>query len=114
MKKTLFLIILTLAGFAAAAQTSYEAKEFVSTEGQSIKYRELTPKDMNVRKKYPLVIFMHGAGERGDDNESQLKHGGQMFLNPVNLDKYPAYVIFPQCPGKSFWARPSFMKRGMS
>lgn len=114
MKKTLFLIILTLAGFAAAAQTSYEAKEFVSTEGQSIKYRELTPQDMNLRKKYPLVIFMHGAGERGDDNESQLKHGGQMFLNPVNLDKYPAYVIFPQCPGKSFWARPSFMKRGMS
>ena len=111
MRKTLFLIALLFAGFAvASAQTSYESKEFVSSEGQNLNYRLLTPKDMNAKKKYPLVIFLHGAGERGDDNESQLKHGGQMFLNPVNQEKYPAYVIFPQCPSKSFWARPGSPK----
>ena len=124
MKKTLFLLILLCAGFAAAsaqpsnrpkafnnskaAYDAYESKEFVSTEGQSLKYRVLAPQDMNAKKKYPLVIFMHGAGERGDDNEAQLTHGGQMFLNPVMQEKYPAYVLFPQCPSKGFWARPSF------
>ena len=109
MKKTLFLLIMICAGFvAASAQTTYESKKFISTEGQSINYRLLTPQDMNAKKKYPLVLFMHGAGERGDDNESQLKHGGQMFLNPVTLEEHPAYVIFPQCPSKAFWARPSF------
>ena len=111
MRKILFLIALLFAGFAAAsAQASYASKEFVSSEGQTLNYRLLTPQDMNAKKKYPLVIFLHGAGERGDDNESQLKHGGQMFLNPVNQEKYPAYVIFPQCPKKSFWARPGSPK----
>ena len=27
-----------------------------------------------------------------------------MFLNPVNMEKYPAYVLFPQCPETAFWA----------
>lgn len=109
MKKILFLLIMLCAGFAAAsAQATYESKEFAASDGQCLKYRVLTPQDMNPKKKYPLVLFMHGAGERGDDNEAQLTHGGQMFLNPVVLEKYPAYVIFPQCPSKAFWARPSF------
>ena len=112
MKKTLLLLILLCAGFAAvSAQNSYEHKEFVSAEGQSIKYRLLTPQDMSAKKKYPLVIFLHGAGERGDDNNSQLRHGSQMFLNPVVQEKYPAYVIFPQCPKSAFWAYPSFPKK---
>lgn len=105
MKKFLILFFLVAASFIAAqAQNTYEYKEFVSTEGQNINYRLLTPRDMKAGKKYPLVIFLHGLGERGSDNELQLKHGGQMFLNPSNQEKYPAYVIFPQCPVTTFWA----------
>ena len=61
-------------------------------------------------KKYPLVLFLHGAGERGDDNQKQLVHGGQMWLNPVNREEYPAFVLAPQCPKEDYWAyvgRPS-------
>lgn len=104
MKKILLLLFLIVAGFAVQAQNTYEYKEFVSAEGQSINYRLLTPQNMKAGKKYPLVIFLHGLGERGDDNEAQLVHGGQMFLNPSNQEKYPAYVIFPQCPKTTFWA----------
>lgn len=105
MRKTLLLLFLIAVSFVAAqAQNTYEYKEFVSTEGQSLNYRLLTPQNMKAGKKYPLVIFLHGLGERGNDNELQLKHGGQMFLNPSNQEKYPAYVIFPQCPTTTFWA----------
>ena len=52
---------------------------------------------------YPLVV-KDGAGERGNDNEKQLTHGGQMFLNPVNQEKYPAFVLIPQCPTDGYWA----------
>ena len=45
-------------------------------------YRMIRPEPMKAGKKYPLVLFLHGAGERGNDNERQLTHGGQMFLNP--------------------------------
>ena len=113
MKKLLIVIITLLAGLiSASAQSSYEHRQFTSTTGLTLKYRELTPVKTEARKKYPLVIFLHGSGERGDDNEKQLQHGGQMFLNPANQEKYPAYVLFPQCPQDSYWAfgkRPTFV-----
>jgi predicted peptidase len=34
----------------------------------------------------------------------QLNSGGKMFLNPLNREKYPAFVIFPQCPKNELWA----------
>ena len=58
------------------------------------------PAEKKGEKKSPLVLFLHGAGERGNDNEKQLVHGGQMWLNPVNREKYPAFILAPQCPTK--------------
>ena len=111
MKKIISLLIITFSFVAAAsAQDTYDRKTFVSSDGLSLNYRELTPLKVEAKKKYPLVIFLHGSGERGDDNEKQLVHGGQMFLNPYNRDNYPAYVIFPQCPASSFWAYPTVGK----
>lgn len=86
------------------ARDVYKKEVFVSTQGDSLKYRVLSPEVGNDGVKYPLVLFLHGAGERGNDNEKQLTHGGEMFLNPVNREKYPAYVIFPQCPENGYWA----------
>ena len=111
MKRFLILLAVSIAGIAASAQDKYEHKTFTSSEGLTLNYRSLDPLDAGNGKKYPLVIFMHGAGERGNDNESQLTHGGQMFLNPVNRRERPAYVIFPQCPSEYFWA---FSKRPQS
>ena len=91
MKKLLFLLIAAFAVLtSASAQNAYERKVFVSSDGISLNYRELTPAKIEAKKKYPLVIFMHGAGERGSDNEKLLVHGSQMFLNPANQEKYPA------------------------
>ena len=88
----------------AGAQDAYDYNVYISSKGDSLPYRSLKPKKAEAGKKYPLVIFLHGAGERGDDNESQLIHGSQMFLNPVNRMNHPAYVIFPQCPSDGYWA----------
>jgi predicted peptidase len=111
MKKILSFLVAAFAALAAAsAQETYESKTFVSSDGHSLNYRELTPLKTEAKKKYPLVIFLHGAGERGDDNEKQLVHGSQMFLNPYNRETYPAYVLFPQCPESSFWAFPDIPK----
>ena len=105
MKKVLLIfVMLTVALVMASAQSSYERKMYVSSDGTELSYRLLRPMKTLKQKKYPLVIFMHGSGERGSDNEKQLLHGGGMFLNPSNQEKYPAYVIFPQCPETSFWA----------
>ena len=94
MKKLSFLFLLLISNIALiSAQDLYERKVFVSQNGDSLNYRLLTPENQIKGKKYPLVLFLHGAGERGSDNQKQLTHGGQMFLNPVNREKYPAFVL---------------------
>ena len=105
MKKLILLLSVLLFSLEfVAAQDEYERSVFVSSSGDSLNYRLLEPEVMQAGEKYPLVLFLHGAGERGDDNEKQLTHGGQMFLNPVNREKYPAFVLFPQCPESGYWA----------
>ncbi|MFD1095089.1 carboxylesterase family protein [Salegentibacter chungangensis] len=103
---TIFILILLMLPFAVNAQDkgSYERKEFVK-EGDTLKYRILYPQDFSEDKEYPVLLFLHGAGERGSDNESQLTHGGELFLKAENREKYPAIVVFPQAPKDDYWAK---------
>jgi len=55
-------------------------------------------------RKYPLVIFLHGSGERGNDNEAQLKWGVMNFATDQNMILHPAIVIAPQCPEHMQWS----------
>lgn len=66
-------------------------------------YRVLFPNHYDRNKSYPLVVFLHGSGECGNDNEKQLKHGSAQFLDSLNRKKFPSIVIFPQCPANSSW-----------
>jgi predicted peptidase len=81
----------------------FEKQIYVAPTGDTLPYRILYPKNFDSSKTYPLVLFLHGAGERGKDNESQLTHGAKLFLDEVNREKYPAIVIFPQCRKESYW-----------
>ena len=81
----------------------YEKKEFVHN-GNTLPYRILYPANYDKNKKYPLLLVLHGAGERGNDNEKQLVHGSKLFITEENRKNFPAIVVFPQCPAESFWA----------
>lgn len=54
--------------------------------------------------KLPLVIFLHGSGERGYDNESQLRNGVYAFTEPENFRKHPCFILAPQCPAGVRWS----------
>ncbi|MGN7822504.1 prolyl oligopeptidase family serine peptidase [Chitinophaga sp. 22536] len=101
----LFCCCLLLAAVCSQAQDldafSYETYYH---HGDTLRYRLLTPANYDVHKKYPLIVFLHGAGERGYDNNAQLLHGGTMFLRDSLRNKYPAFVLAPQCPTGSTWA----------
>ena len=103
----LYLTVFALLPLSALAHgpqinEEYAKHVFVDSLDNSIPYRMLSPSEIESDKKYPLVLFLHGSGERGDDNEKQLSHGASVFSNPVNSDKYPAFVVFPQCKEK-YW-----------
>lgn len=96
MKRILFLAGCLLVSAFLPAQS--QPGQFEAKDGYQILY----PKNFNPESSYPLVLFLHGAGERGNDNVSQLKHGSALFLE--QQENYPAVVLFPQCPADDFWA----------
>ncbi len=103
----LFLFItflLTISCASAQYLSLFEKKTFVSSRGDTLPYRILYPLHYKPGKKYPLLLVLHGAGERGKDNESQLVHGARLFLADSNRTRFPAIVVFPQCPQNSYWA----------
>jgi predicted peptidase len=106
MKRILAIIGILLFVQSAYSQdfSAYSKKIFIRN-GDTLRYRILYPSRYKKRKAYPLIVFLHGSGERGNDNESQLLHGGSLFLKK-NIRKYfQAIVVFPQCPADSAWSR---------
>lgn len=87
--------------FSQRSAFSYE--KFTNGKGDTLLYRQLLP-DYDTLRKYPLVIFLHGSGERGNDNESQLKWGVMNFAEEKNMIQHPAIIIAPQCPEKMRWS----------
>jgi predicted peptidase len=69
--------------------------------GETMGYRLFVPDHYDAARSYPLVLFLHGAGERGTDNESQLtaSEGATIWATPEEQAKHPAFVLAPQSPG---------------
>lgn len=81
----------------------YERSVYVSRQ-DTLPYRILFPDNFDAGKKYPVLFFLHGRGESGSDNQSQLTHGGKVFLKEEVRRQFPAIIIFPQCSNDSYWA----------
>jgi len=96
-------LLLLLLPLLISAQTSLFEKEKFIIENDTLKYRILAPINYNENEKYPVHLFLHGAGERGNDNELQLIHGSNLFLDSINRNKYKSWVIFPQSTKNDWW-----------
>lgn len=97
-------LIATLLSSTAAFSATPEAREWKAPNGTVLKYRWHAPSPIEPGKTYPLVLFLHGAGERGDDNSAQLKHGVNAILKGAEKLKQPCFLIAPQCPADRWWA----------
>ena len=98
----LFLIIFLNVNLNSQELDLYEQKIFV-IENDTLNYRILKPLNYDSTKQYPVHLFLHGAGERGNDNVSQLVHGSKLFLKKESREKYNSWVIFPQAPKYDWW-----------
>lgn len=104
MKKiALITVFISYALSYSQDYTMFKKDSYTSKQGV-LPYRILLPNNYNPNIKYPLIIFLHGSGERGTDNELQLKHGASLFLKESVRNKYPAVVVFPQCAPDESWS----------
>ena len=101
----LLLLAFLMLAMTSNAQdlTSFE-KRIYTDKQDTIPYRVLYPEHFDPAQKYPVLFFLHGGGERGNDNEAQLTHGAKLFLEPSVRKEFPAIVIFPQCAKASYWS----------
>lgn len=82
-------------------QGEFVARE-VTVDGRSHRYQVFVPSRTVAPGKAPVILFLHGSGERGDDNLRQVAVG----LGPhvqAHAGDFPAIVVFPQAPQDSEW-----------
>ena len=99
--KALFTLLLTMACSSCA---ELEPKTFKGKDGTEVLYRIASPATIEAGKTYPLVLFLHGSGERGNDNKLQLKNGVNAILENADKLGQPLFLIAPQCPKDKTWA----------
>ena len=79
----------------------YTKHQWESDIYYNFKYLKYLPKDYDENRKYPLVLFLHGAGERSDDPDLIAIHG---FMQHIKEGKdYPFICVAPQCPQGKYW-----------
>ncbi len=87
----------------AASVFDFKARIYNIDSKTKLPYRLFIPIQYNPTNLYPLVTFLHGAGERGNDNLNQLT--GQtsplVFVTKANQTNYPCFMLAPQCPSES-------------
>ena len=74
----------------------------ITVAGRSYHYQVYVPADYQTKPTWPAILFLHGAGERGNDGLLQTNVG----LGPAirqNPSRYPAIVVLPQVPPYSQW-----------
>lgn len=100
------LLLLASAGAidAGETKTGFIDRIHKGKDGDA-KYVVFVPHAYKGDKEFPLILFLHGAGERGDDGKAPvmqgIANGGIKFKN--NEKSFPFFVIFPQCKSKGSW-----------
>ena len=112
MKRNILFKIVMVLFFSLVALTFSNAQTFdykshtnTSIANYSMPYRLFVPTGYNANTSYPLVVFLHGAGERGTDNNAHIEssRGAKLWAETANQASYPCFVIAPQCPVNKQW-----------
>lgn len=103
MRKLLMLLGLL---FACATSHAAEPAHFVSRSlqlhGKTYRYQVFVPTGWTSERTWPVVLFLHGSGERGSDNQVQLSQGLPPWLKQHGKD-FAAVVVMPQAPPDTAW-----------
>lgn len=94
-----FLMILFATLSAFALDINESEKRVFENEHTTLPYRLIMPENYDASKEYPMLLFLHGAGERGSDNELQFANSVQSIA-----DSLPeCIIVVPQCPENEQW-----------
>ncbi|HUG20786.1 MAG TPA: phospholipase, partial [Planctomycetaceae bacterium] len=85
----------------AVAEDGQQKSKLETQVEVSVDYLLSLPTDYESKEAWPLVLFLHGAGERGNDLELVKKHGPPKLIAAGK--EFPFIVVSPQCPENRWW-----------
>ncbi len=77
----------------------------ITLQGANYRYQVFVPENWTPRQQWPVILFLHGAGERGEDGLQQTDVGIGVAIR-TNRSDIPAIVVMPQCPKNLWWTQP--------
>jgi predicted peptidase len=77
----------------------------LSLHGTIYKYQVFLPDTWTPKQKWPVILFLHGYGERGSDGLLQTDIGLPHAIR-LNRSRFPSIVVIPQCPMGHWWTQP--------
>jgi predicted peptidase len=88
--------------FAQSGEETGFLNRIVSVEGHEFRYQVYIPSSYSSSQLWPVIMFLHGSGEGGNDGlaQTQVGLGAAIRLNPL---RYPVIAVFPQAPMDSLW-----------
>src|SRR5437016_4658784 len=99
----LMICLVPLLTKAADDQAGQQSKVFEKQVTVKLNYLLFLPEGYSddSDKKWPLMLFLHGAGERGSDVNKVKVHGPPKIVE--NRKDFPFIVVSPQCPAEAWW-----------
>jgi predicted peptidase len=82
---------------------SFLRRVYTDSSGKKLSYRLLLPREYDPHKRYPVILYLHGAAARGNDNTEPLNWGPRLFLGDAARGKHDFFLVVPQCPRNSGW-----------
>ena len=98
------VLLCLLAACMSAPQRSVGefVERSIDVDGSTYRYQVFVPSSAAGGKRPPVILFLHGSGERGSDNHKQVEVGIGGYVR-AHLSDFPAIVVFPQAPENMEW-----------
>jgi predicted peptidase len=102
-----FLFLGPTVSFSQNLDSLFQSNAFTSGAGESMPYRLFIPVSYDSSKQYPIVVWLHGAIGRGNDNRRNISGanelGSHLWTSEASQKNNPCFVVAPQCPDTSLW-----------
>lgn len=108
----LLLVAIMLTGLASAKETGFLDRT-VKVGSEIYRYQVYVPANWDKRQKWPVILFLHGAGERGSDGLLQTDVGIGTAIRK-KLERFPAIVVMPQCRKEVWWLQPQMEEQALA
>lgn len=98
------LLIGIQAPVALAAAEDFLGRTYTNQTGTTLPYRLLMPPKYDAKRSYPVLLYLHGAAARGDDNLKPLDWGPRLIAEELKRGKHEFFLVVPQCSRSDAWS----------